>query len=99
LRDDRPGAVFELEALLVIDRDAGDVAREEVRRELDPPKRAAHRARKRLRQHCLADAGHVLDQYVTLAEQRDEGELDLVALSDDDMFDIDDDLFAEIANG
>ena len=38
--------------------------------------------------------GHVLDQEVAPAQQRDEGEADLVVLADDDALDVGDDLVA-----
>ena len=43
----------------------------------------------------LADAGHVLDQQVALAEQGDEREPHLVVLADDDALDVGDDLLAD----
>ncbi len=44
-----------------------------------------------LRQHRLAHAGHIFDQEVSLAQQRDEGHLYLMALADDHLFDVLDD--------
>ena len=49
---------------------------QQVGRELDALEGAAERARQRLGQHRLADAGHVLDEHVALAEQRDQQQLD-----------------------
>ena len=84
------GAGLELEVvpLLVVDVHAGDVRRQEVRGELDPAERAVDRARDRLRQHRLADAGHVLDQQVPLGDQAHEREPHLAVLALDDPFDV-----------
>ena len=49
----------------------------------------------RARQHRLADAGHVLDQHVAAAEQRDQREADLALLADDDVLDVGDDAFSD----
>ena len=38
--------------------------------------------------------GHVLDQQVAAAQQRDQGEADLVVLADDDALDVGEDLVA-----
>ena len=89
-----PGPELELLGLLVVDRQAGHVRRQQVRRELDAPERAAEAARDGLRQDRLAGPGHVLDQEVTAAQQRDEGEAHLVVLADDDAFDIGEDSIA-----
>ena len=88
LGDDRAGPELELVAALVVDRDAGDVAGQQVGRELDALEAAAERAGQRLRQHRLADARHVLDQDVALAGQRDDRQLELGALPDDDLLNI-----------
>ena len=64
-----PGAELELVALLVEDVDAGDVGRQQVGRELQPREAAVDRARERLRQHRLPDAGEVLDDQVPLGDE------------------------------
>ena len=84
VRDERAGAELELARLLVVEVDASDVGRHQVRRELDAPERAADAARERLREHRLAEPGHVFDQHVPVAEHRDERELDDVVAADDD---------------
>ena len=73
LAEDRARPELELLRLLVVDRQAGDVRRQQVRRELDAPERAAEAAGDRLGQHGLAGARHVLDQQVPAAQQRDRG--------------------------
>ncbi len=65
--EDRARLELEVARLLVVDAHAGDVARQQVRGELDAAHRAVDRAGERLGQHRLADAGHVLDQQVALA--------------------------------
>ena len=88
LGHDGAGPVFEATGLLVEDVDAGHVAGEEIRGELDALEGAADRARDRLGQDRLADAGDILDQDVTAAKQGDEHEEHLVPLADDDSLDV-----------
>src|SRR5579883_18877 len=95
LGDDRAGAILELLLTLIVDRNAGHIAWEEVWGELNASKCAADRAGKSLGEDGLPDAGNVLDQHVSLAEQRDKSELDFVVLPDDDLFDITDHLFGD----
>ena len=92
LAHDRAGPELELLGLLVVDRQAGHVGREQVRRELDPPERAAQAAGDRLREDGLAGPRHVLDEEMAAAQQGDERETDLVMLADDDALDIGEDL-------
>ena len=94
LADDRPGPELELLRLLVVDRQAGDVRRQQVGRELDAAEGAAEAPGDRSGQHRLAGPGHILDQQVALAQQRHEGEADLVVLADDDALDVGDDAVA-----
>ncbi len=82
VREDRAGVEGELAGLLVVHRDAGDVARQEVGGELDACARALHRLRDRAGERGLARAGHVFEQHVALAEHRGEHELDDVALAE-----------------
>ena len=89
-----PGRNSNSLGLLVVDREAGHVGRQQVRRELDPAERAAEAARDGLRQHGLAGPGHVLDQDVPAAQQGDEREADLVVLADDDALDVGNDPLA-----
>ena len=76
---------------LVEDRHAGHVGGQQVRGELDPPERAAERAREGLREHRLPRPRHVLDEDVSAADERDQGELDLVVLPENDPLDVVDD--------
>ena len=82
-----PGAELELAGALVVDRDAGDVARQQVGRELDALEGAAGRARQALGQHRLADAGHVLDQQMPGGREPDDGQLGLGVFSNQDLLD------------
>jgi hypothetical protein len=83
----RPRLELELAPLLVVGAHAGDVAGQQVRRELDPPHGAVDRPRQGLGQHRLAHPGHVLDEQVPLGEQHGQGELDGVTLALDDDLD------------
>lgn len=69
LREDRAGLELEVPALLVVDGDPGDVRGQQVGRELDTPDRAVDGTCQRLGQHCLADAGDILDEQMSLGEQ------------------------------
>jgi hypothetical protein len=74
----------ELQRGLIEHADAGDVGGEQVRRELDAAKGAPQAARQRLGEGRLADAGHVLDEHMPLAEEGDEQQLDDVVHAHDD---------------
>ena len=74
----------ELVRVLVEDAHAGDVARQQVWRELDPPDRGVDGAGEGLGEHRLADAGDVLDEQVPLGEQHgDRGAHDVGLALDD----------------
>ena len=74
-----PGMEAEAAGLALEDRDADDVRRQQVARELDALELQAERARERVRERGLADAGQVLDQQVAAREQAGEREPDLAA--------------------
>ena len=82
----------------LIHRDAGDVARQQVGRELDALEGAADRARDGLRQDRLADARHVLDQDMALAQHGDQREAHGIVLADDHALDVVDDPLARLAD-
>ena len=88
LGDHRAGPKLELAALLIEDRDTGDIGRQQVGRELDALERAADRARDRLRQHGLAGARHIFQQHMAFAHQRDQHQLNRLTLADNHFFDI-----------
>ena len=88
VREDGPGVELELARLLVVDRDAGDVAGQQVGGELDAGVRALHRLRERPGERGLAGARDVLEQHVALAEHRGEHELDDVALAEHGVLDV-----------
>jgi hypothetical protein len=77
---------------LVVDRDARDIGREQVGRELDARVRAVERVREGLREHRLARAREVLEEDMPLGEHRDEHELDDLALAEDRLVDVVDEL-------
>ena len=86
--EDRAGPELEVALLLVEDVDAGDIGGQQVGRELQSAERAVDRTRDRLGQHGLADAGHVLDQEVSLGDQGDERQPDLTVLAPHDLLDV-----------
>src|SRR5690606_4269024 len=69
LGHDRPGVELEGARGLVVDRDAGDVRGEQVRRELNALEGAARGPREGAGKHRLTDAGYVLDQEVAATEE------------------------------
>src|SRR5690606_9694854 len=94
LRHARAGPELELLGLLVEDRQAGDVRRQEIGRELDPPERAAEAPGARLGGAGLAGPRHGLAEQTAATHARDERESDLVVLADDDALDVREDLLA-----
>ena len=86
--EDRARVELEPVRALVVDRDARDVGRQQVRRELDPVVAALHRRGERLGQRRLAGAGRVLEQQVTLGDHRGEREPDRVLLAEQRQADV-----------
>ncbi len=84
VREDRPAPEDERAGLDLEDVGAGDVARQQVGRELDAPKSrdaldlrvVVDRLAERTRQGRLARAGEVLEQHVPVGEERGEHEID-----------------------
>ena len=91
-REDR--ARVELEGLLrrLVDRHAGDVARQQVGRELDAAVRALHRRREGAGELGLAGAREVLEEHVALGEQAGQREARHVLLAEDGLLDVADEL-------
>src|SRR5437016_4043873 len=83
LREDRPLAELELLRRWAVDVDARDIGGEQVRRELQTLEAATQRAGERLRQHRLAHPGHVFDQDVAAAQQRNHAQFDLRGFADE----------------
>ena len=84
VREHGSRAELEVPTLLVEHVHAGDVCREHVRRELDAAERTVDRACDRFREHRLPDAGNVLDQQVSLGDQRYQRQADLCVLAAED---------------
>ena len=93
LVEDRPGMELESAILAVEYRDADDVGRQQIAGELDALKSESERCRKRMRQHRLADARHVLDQQMAPCQEARDGEPDLPLLAQDDIADLGNDAF------
>ena len=72
---------------LVVDRDAGDVAGQQVGRELHSVARARHRLRHGAGERRLAGARHVVEQQVTLAEESREGQSHDPVLAEEHLLD------------
>ena len=70
--------------LAIVDRDAEDVGRQHVARELDALELQAERAGEHVRERRLADAGQILDQQVPAREEACEREAHLRFLAEND---------------
>ena len=87
--EDRAGPELEVPRPLVEDGKARHVRWLEIRRALDPLRdRTVDAAGDGAREHGLGRARHVLEQHVTVARERGQDELDLVALAVDDRRDV-----------
>jgi hypothetical protein len=82
--EDRARAELETPHVLVPDADPGDVAGQQVRRELHPAHGAVDRAGECLGEQRLAHARHVLDEQVTLCQEGGDRRLDDIALALED---------------
>ena len=67
---------------------AGEVGRQHVGRELHALEVDADRARERVREQRLGDAGHAFEQHVAAGGRTGEQHLDDVVLADDDLADL-----------
>ena len=83
LAEHRARPEFEVVRALVEGANTGDIRGQQVRGELNAAKGAVEGAGKGLREHGLADTGHVLDQEVPMAEKGDQAEPDLILLVND----------------
>jgi hypothetical protein len=88
LSHDRAWPELENTPLLIEDVDAGDIAREEIRRELNSFEGASNGPGNRLSQYRLPHAWHVFDQYMSMAQKRHEHQVDIMTFTNDDTFDI-----------
>ncbi len=88
VREKRAGMKFELVVLLIVYRNADDVGRQQIGRELDALESAVDRLRQRSGEHRFSDTGDVLDQHMTAREQTHEHVLDCFPFSNDGGFDI-----------
>ena len=80
--EDRPGPELKARLALVVDVRAGDVGRQEVRRELQTAELEPERLCERTRRERLSEPRHVLQEHVASREDAREHELQLLALSD-----------------
>ena len=72
LAEDRPAPQHEVVALAIEDRDARDVGRKQIGRELDALVLAPENVRKRFRERRLGDAGDALEQHVSVGQQSNQ---------------------------
>ena len=86
--EDRPALELEGPGLGVVDADADDVRRQQVRGELDAGEGQVEAAGQGPGQHGLAHAGGILDQQVPSAHQPDQHLGDGVRLAQEDPVDV-----------
>ncbi len=86
--EDRPGVEGELPRFRAIDAAAGNVAGQQVGRELDAAELAGQTAGDGLADERLADARHVLQQDMFAGQQGHDGKPDDFALPQDDAADV-----------
>jgi len=86
--EDRSPGEDELLTLGVEDAAAGDVGRQQIRRELDAAELARHAAGQGLAHQGLAHPRHVLQQHVLAGQQRHHAQAHDVALAEHDLGDV-----------
>ena len=97
--EQRARSEFELRGFLIEDRRPRDVAGQKVRRALDSFEFAADATGQCPGQHGLRDARYILQQNVPFAKPRDQRVHQLLALADDDKFDVLNKTFGKVVNG
>jgi hypothetical protein len=88
LGNDRPSPELEAPSLLIEDVYTGHIAGQQVWRELDPLEGAPDTPGHRLGEYRLPNAGYILNQDMPAAEQRDQNELDLAPLANDNTLNV-----------
>ena len=96
--EDRPAPEVELAAALVVDERAGEVGRQQVRRELDPREADARHLCEGACDQRLGEARKVLDQHMTVGKQPEQDELERLALAHDRALDLVEHLPGELAD-
>jgi hypothetical protein len=81
----------------VVDRGAGDVGRQQIRRELDALEGGGDGLARGLDRQRLGQARHALDQAVAVGQEADQDPLDHLGLADHDLADLGDDVVEEPA--
>src|SRR5439155_12411572 len=82
--EERPRLENKLGGWLMKDAGADQVARQQVRRKLNTMKAASQAACQCLGEQRLADARNVLDEQMSVGQQRDEGGANDIRLAEDD---------------
>ncbi len=93
---DRSGAEFEFGFLLIENRRARDVGRQQVGRALNAFELTADAFCQRPGQHRLGHAGNVFQQQVPLGKPGDHRQHQLLAFADDGVFDVGDHPFGQL---
>jgi hypothetical protein len=74
-----PGRKAELAALAIVDRNAGDVGRQQIAGELNARELQTEQAGQRMGQRRLAHTGQILDQQMSAGQQAGQGLADLAS--------------------
>ena len=81
VRENWTGPEFEFFGHWTENAHSDHVARQQIRRELDPLKRTPERPRQRMRQRRFSHSRHVFNQQMTAREQRRQREFDYLVLA------------------
>jgi len=92
----RPELEDKLTLALIVDIEARDVRRQQVRCELNPFEGRPDALCQGFRYECLADTGNVLEKHMTVGDECNHEKLDGGLLSDNDTGHITDDFVTEI---
>ena len=98
VREDRAGTKLEVARALVVHRGAGDVGGHQVGRELDPLEAHVADLRERARDQRLGESRVVLEQHVSVGEEREQARLERAALADDRLLDLVEDPLGVLAD-
>ena len=82
--EDGPGAKLEPGLALIVEKAPGDIARQQVGRELDAPEAEVERLGQEPGDECLGETGIVLDQDVTVGEDAGDDALQHIVLAHHD---------------
>src|SRR5579875_1877466 len=83
LREQRTGSKFKLSELLIVKSNTDNIRRKQIRGKLNALERAAKRTGQRFSHGGFANARHILEEHMSLAEQRNQQQIDHFLFSHD----------------